>query len=253
MAEAMLRHEEEKGVHRLVMKHGANALDRPFMEALRSEIRRLADNGGPALTIASSHPSLFCPGWNLKLLGDAPRSEVGEFLAAFNALVLEIFSYPGPTAAEISGHAVAGGCQLAIACDLRVMVAGRPRLGLSELNLGVPVPGHSLRMLRSRLSSPAVDDLVFRGEGCTAERARQLGLVHRVAQPGEMMAATVSEMTRLAGRPRTAFIQTKQMLLSAVWAAMREPRPAEDDAFLDCWFEPETRSRIASMSSRLRR
>jgi enoyl-CoA hydratase/carnithine racemase len=252
MVEGLLRHEEDRGVHRLVMKHGPNALDRPLMTALRSEIRRLAVGGAPALTIASAHPSLFCPGWNLKLLAGAPREDVADFLSEFNALVLEIFSYPGPTAAEIGGHAVAGGCQLAIACDLRVMISGRPRIGLSELNLGVPVPGHSLRMLRSRLSSPAVDDVVFRGEGCDAERARELGLVHRIAQPGEMKSATAAEITRLAGRPRTAFIQTKQMLLSAVWAAMREPQPAEDKAFLDCWFEPETRNRITGISSRLR-
>jgi enoyl-CoA hydratase len=252
MADGLLRHEEERGLHRLVMKHGPNALDRPLMTALRSEIRRLAAGGAPALTIASAHPSLFCPGWNLKLLADAPRGDVGGFLTEFNALVLEIFSYPGPTAAEIGGHAVAGGCQLAIACDLRVMVSGRPRIGLSELNLGVPVPGHSLRMLRSRLSSPAVDDVVFRGEGCAAERARELGLVHRVVQPGEMKSATAAEITRLAGRPRMAFIQTKRMLLSDVWAAMREHQPAEDEAFLDCWFEPESRSRITGISSRLR-
>ncbi len=253
MADGLLRHEEDKGVHRLVMKHGPNALDRPLMAALRSEIHSLADGGAPALTIASAHPSLFCPGWNLKLLADAPRADVRDFLTEFNTLILELFSYPGPTAAEIGGHVVAAGCQMAIACDLRVMVAGRPRIGLSELNLGVPVPGHSLRMLRSRLSSPAVDDLVFRGEGCTAERARELGLVHRVAQPGEMKAATAHEISRLAGRPRTAFVQTKRMLLSAVWAVMREPRPGEDEAFLDCWFEPETRSRITGMSSQLRR
>jgi enoyl-CoA hydratase/carnithine racemase len=124
---------------------------------------------------------------------------------------------------------------------------------LSELNLGVPVPGHSLRMLRSRLSSPAFDDVVFRGEGCNAERARELGLVHRVAQPGEMKSATASEISRLASRPRAAFVQTKRMLLAGVWATMREPVPAEDEAFLDCWFEPETRSRVIGISSRLRR
>jgi enoyl-CoA hydratase len=252
MVDGLLRHEEDRGVHRLVMKHGPNALDRPLMSALTSELRRLADGGAPALTIASAHPSLFCPGWNLKLLADAPRETVGDFLAEFNALVLALFAYPGPTAAEIGGHAVAGGCLLAIACDLRVMVAGRPRLGLSELNLGVPVPGHSLRMLRSRLSSPALDDLVFRGEGCDAQRARDLGLVHRIAPPGEMKSATAHEINRLASRPRPAFVQTKRMLFSTVWAAMREPRPDEDEAFLDCWLEPDTRARITGMTSRLR-
>jgi enoyl-CoA hydratase/carnithine racemase len=251
MADAMLRHDEDKGVHRLTMNHGPNALDRPMMAAMRGELRRLAEGGAPAVILASAHPTLFCPGWNLKLLAEAPREDVRSFLAEFNALILELFSYPGPTAAEVGGHAVAAGCQMTIACDVRVMASGVPRLGLSELNLGVPVPGASLRMLRSRLSSPAVDDLVFRGEGCTAARARELGLVHRTAPPGELTGATAHETTRLAGRPRRAFVETKRLLLSAVWVAMAEPAPSEDEAFLDCWFEEETRRRIAGVSSRL--
>jgi len=252
MAEPLLRHEESKGIHRLIMDHGPNALDAPLMDALRTELRRLAKGGAPAVILASTHPSLFCPGWNLKLMADASRDEVGRFLADFKALILELFSYPGPTAAEIGGHAVAGGCLLVIACDLRVMVSGQPRLGLSELNLGVPVPGHCLRMLRSRLSSPAVDDLVFRGEGCPAERARELGLVHRVASGHELAAATAHEMARLASRPRKAFVETKRLLLTEVWDRMRHPALDEDEAFLDCWFEAETHARIGGVSSRLR-
>lgn len=252
MADALLRHEENKGVHRLIMKHGPNALDRSLMDALRSELRRLAGSGAPAVILASAHPTLFCPGWDLKLLANAPREDVATFLEDFNTLLLDLFSYPGPTGAEVGGHAVGAGCQLTIACDVRVMASGRPRLGLSELTLGVPVPGASLRMLRSRLSSPAVDDLVFRGEGCTAGRARELGLVHRTAPPEELVGATAHEMARLAGRPRRAFVETKRLLLSSVWEAMGRPSPTEDQAFLDCWFEAETHERIAGVSGRLR-
>jgi len=252
MAEPRLRHEESKGIHRLIMNHGPNALDPPLMDDLRNVLRSLGESGAPAVIVTSAHPSLFCPGWDLKLLAEASREEVGRFLSAFNALIFELFSYPGPTGAEIGGHAVAAGCQLSIACDVRVMASGQPRLGLSELNLGVPVPGHSLRMLRSRLSSPAVDDLVFRGEGCPAERARELGLVHRVASSNELTAVTAHEMARLASRPRRAFVETKRLLLAEVWDRMRHPAEDEDEAFLECWFEDETHDRIAGVSSRLR-
>jgi enoyl-CoA hydratase/carnithine racemase len=252
MAESLVHHDETKGIHRLTMDHGPNALDRPLMKAMRTELDRLAGDGAPAVIVASAHPTLFCPGWDLKLLADATRDDVRDFLAEFNAVILDLFSYPGPTAAEIGGHAVAAGCLLAVACDLRVMAVGRPHLGLSELNLGVPVPGHSLRMLRSRLSSPAVDDLVFRGEGCSAERARELGLIHRTASSEELTAVTTHEITRLAARPRRAFVETKRLLLSGVWAEMKEAARDEDEAFLECWFEAETHGRIAGVSSRLR-
>lgn len=251
MTDMLLRHEENRGIHRLVMDHGPNALDRSLMGALREALGALAEDGAPAVVLASAHPRLFCPGWDLKLLASAGRDEIAAFLDDFNALIVEFFSYPGPTAAAIGGHAVAGGCLLALTCDLRVMATGQPRQGLSELNLGVPVPGNSLRMLRARLSSPALDDLVFRGEGCTAERARELGIVHRTAAPGDLLTTTEIELAKLASRPRRAFVETKKLLLEDVWAVMRTTRPDEDAAFIDCWYEEETQERIAGTANRL--
>ena len=251
MAEDVLVHEENRGIHRLVMDHGPNALDPALMGALRDRLRELSAGGAPAMILASSHQRLFCPGWDLKLLADADRDQLGEFLQEFNSLILDLFSYPGPTAAAVGGHAVAAGCLLSLCCDLRVMATGQARQGLSELNLGVPVPSNSLRMLRSRLSSPALDEIVFRGEGCTATRARELGIVHRTAGAPDTMAVTELELAKLAGSPRRAFVETKNFLLGHVWEDMRRGSPDEDAAFLDCWFEDETKQRIAGVASRL--
>ena len=96
MAEKLLRREERQGVHWLTMDHGPNALDRPLMDELRSALQELAAGSSPAVILASSHSTLFCPGWNLKLLAGAKRQEVGDFLTTYNSLILELFSYPGP-------------------------------------------------------------------------------------------------------------------------------------------------------------
>jgi enoyl-CoA hydratase len=253
MADDVLIHEENRGIHCLVMNHGPNALDQTLMSALRVKLGQLVEDGAPAVVLASSHPRLFCPGWNLKLLADAERDEVGEFLQAFNTLILDLFSYPGPTAAAIGGHSVAAGCLLSLSCDLRVMATGQARQGLSELNLGVPVPGGSLRMLRARLSSPALDDLVFRGKGCTATRARELGIVHRTAAEADTLAVTELELGKLASRPRRAFVESKRFLFGEVWEAMGRGSAKEDAAFLDCWFENETKERIAGVARQLGR
>jgi enoyl-CoA hydratase/carnithine racemase len=106
-------------------------------------------------------------------------------------------------------------------------------------------------MLRARLSSPALDDLVFRGEGCTATRARELGIVHRTAAPSDTQAVTEIELGKAAGRPRRAFVATKRMLLADVWDAMRRGLSEEDAAFLECWFEDETKERIAGVARQL--
>ncbi len=251
MSRQLLRHTEERGIHQLVMDHGPNALDRALMASLRDHLADLAKHGSPALLLASAHPTVFCPGWDLKRLAGAERPAVADFLTEFKRLILDLFSYPGPTAAALAGHAVAGGCLLAHACDLRVMATGKTRVGLSELNLGLPVPGSSLRMLRARLSSAAVDHLVFRSEGCTAERARDLGIAHRIAPFEDVLQSAQIEIGKLAGRPRRAYTVTKTLHLGEVWREMASPSDDEDAAFLECWFDRQTQERIEGVASRL--
>jgi len=176
---------------------------------------------------------------------------VSAALDRFNRLIFDLFSYPGSTAAAINGHAVAGGCLLALCCDLRIMATGRPRIGLSELNLGVPVPAASLVMLRERLAANVVEELVVGGDGCNADRARDQGVVHRVAEPELVQAKTERELARLAAKPRHAFAATKRFLLGESWRRMSEPNIDDDAAFIDCWFTPETQRRISGLVERL--
>lgn len=251
MPDRPLRHHELHGIHRLILDDGANALDLPLMAAIRDAVADLSSHGAPPLMLASSHPVMFCPGWDLKQLAAADRGRVKATLEVFNNLILEIFTYPGPTAAAITGHAVAGGWLLALACDLRVMASGRPRLGFAELNLGVPVPAGSLRMVRARCSSFAIDETLLRGEGCTAERAYELGLVHRVEPVEQVVVAVDRELIRLTSRPARGYAATKQLLLGTAWREMRAGFPAEDELFLDCWFSAEAQQRIAELARSL--
>lgn len=244
MADETLHREDQKGIHHLVMNDGPNALNPKLMDALSGALTELRDQGAPPVLLKSSHPALFCPGWDLKYLAGAQRNDVADALERFNRLIFDLFSYPGPTGAAIQGHAVAGGCLLAMCCDLRIMAMGRPRIGLSELNLGVPVPASSLVMLRERLAANVVEELVVGGDGCNAERARSLGVAHRIAEPDLVAAKTERELSRLAAKSTRAFAATKRFLLGDSWRRMSEPGAAADEVFLDCWFSPETQERI---------
>jgi len=244
MADEKLHRKDIKGIHHLVMNDGPNALNPILMDALSGALSELREDGAPPVLLGSSHPALFCPGWDLKHLEGAQRDEVADALARFNQLIFDLFSYPGPTGVAIQGHAVAGGCLLALCCDLRIMATGRPRIGLSELNLGVPVPASSLIMLRERLAANVVEELVVGGDGCNADRARNQGVVHRIAEPGLVAAKTERELTRLAAKPARAFAATKRFLLGDSWRRMSQQGTADDEAFLECWFSPETQERI---------
>jgi enoyl-CoA hydratase/carnithine racemase len=251
MPDRPIRHHEVHGIHRVILDDGANPLNLPLMAAIRDVVAGLREHGAPPLLLASSHPTVFCPGWDLKRLAGADRGRVRANLEVFNGLILDVFSYPGPTAAAITGHAVGGGWLLALACDLRVMAVGRPRLGFAELNLGVPVPAGSVHMLRARCTPFAIAEALLRGEGCTAERAHELGLVHWVEPVEQVVVAVDRELSRLASRPARAYVTTKEMLFGETWRAMRVSSAAEDERFLDCWFSAEAQQRIAELATSL--
>jgi enoyl-CoA hydratase len=251
MSEAMLRLSEERGIHWLTMNSGPNLLDEGLMAALRDCLGKLREGGAPPILIASSHHNLFCPGWDLKRLTTADRPAVATVLGMFNDLILDLFSYPGPTAVAIGGHAVAGGCLLALACDLRIMATGRPRLGLAELNLGVPVPAGALLMLRARLGAATVEEVVLRGDGCAAERARELGLVYRAVTSDEVNGTTDRELRKLASKSSRAYAATKSFLYSGVWERIQAANGDGAAVFLDCWFDDETQRRIADVARSL--
>ncbi len=247
MADELVRQFDDRGVHRLIMDNGANALDVPLLTALSQRMGALRADGAPPVLLASTHPTLFSPGWNLKELVGADRQRVGEMLNAFNRLIFDFFSYPGPTAVAITGHAVAGGCLLAMAGDVRIMGSGRPRLGFAELNLGVPVPAASIRMLKARAAVGVVDEVVLGGEGCTAERAHDLGLVHRVAPVEQVVVVADRELRKLGSKPARAYATTKAYLYGDDWRAMENQTDEADRQFLDCWFDDESRRRIAEV------
>jgi len=249
MPEQLIRLHEVRGIHRIILDDGANALDLSLMAAVRDAVAGLRSHGAPPLMLASSHPSVFSPGWDLKQLVGADRDRVRATLASFNELILEVFSYPGPTAAAITGHAVAGGCLLALACDLRVMATGRTRLGFAELNLGIPVPAGSLRMVRARIGPLAIDETVLRGEGCRAERAREIGLVHRAEPVEQVVVAVDRELSRIASKPARAYAATKEILFAEVWQAIGGDSELQDEEFLECWFSEATQQRITDVVS----
>jgi enoyl-CoA hydratase len=232
---------------------GANALDGTLVSAIEAALDRLEAAGSPAVVLASAHPTVFCPGLDLKKLDGQPRAVVRELIVRYLALLRRLATYRGPVVAALAGHAIGGGCLLAMACDRRVMARSRARLGLSEINLGIPVPAGAVTMLLALFPTRAVEQLVLEGDGLGGERALELGLVERLAD----VDTVVDDSCRLAGhlgsRPAAAFTAAKAFLRHGLGEAMAERDVAEIERLLDRWFDPDTQDRIGAMISQMRR
>ena len=121
-----------------------------------------------------------------------------EFLPALTAAFMAVFDHPGPVLAAINGHAIAGGCVLAAACDVRVMSQGT--IGLAELSVGVPFPVAALEIMR-HAAGPAASRLVLAAELLGPAQAQAIGLIHGIEEPGVLLESVLGQAQRMARDP----------------------------------------------------
>ena len=116
---------------------GKNALSPELMDRVLATLRQ--SFGAPVLLTGSG--DAFSAGLDLKALGKMDPSSLETYLRKLEALVETLYTYPGPTVAAVNGHAIAGGCVLALCCDFQV-ITDQPKVkyGLNELALGLQFP-----------------------------------------------------------------------------------------------------------------
>ena len=176
-----------------------NAVDREHAEELAQAFRRFDDDDSLAVAILTGAGGAFCSGADLKAVaaGHGNRA-VSEGDGPMGPTRLELGK---PVIAAIEGHAVAGGLELALWCDLRVAAEGAT-LGVYCRRWGVPlIDGGTVRLPRLIGHSRAMD-LILTGRGVGGEEALAMGLVNRVAPDGEALSAAVALAEQLAGFPQ---------------------------------------------------
>lgn len=214
MAEAV-RVERRGAVTTVILGRPArrNAVDRPTAEALAAAFRAFDEDPGAAVGVLYGDHGTFCSGADLKALagGDAGLVNDGgaDAALAINRISSEGDGPMGPTRlvlqkpviAAIAGHAVAGGLELALWCDLRVAEEDAV-LGVFCRRFGVPlIDGGTVRLPRLIGLSRALD-LILTGRAVGAAEALQMGLVNRVVPRGQARAAAEALAQELCALPQ---------------------------------------------------
>jgi enoyl-CoA hydratase/carnithine racemase len=192
-----------------------------------------------ALVITGSG-SCFSAGVDLRRILDGGRPYTAELLAALSRTFRVVFDHPRPTVAAVNGHAIAGGCVLALACDVRLMSGGR--IGLTELAVGVPFPTAALEVVRHALGSRA-DQVLLGAQTTDRERALALGMVDELPEPADLLPRAVALATELAARSPESYRLAKVQLHRSANAAI-EATADGDAAVLAGWTSDDTRRRI---------
>ncbi len=176
-----------------------NALSRAVNEELRRLAASLGDDPGVrAVVLTGAGDQAVCAGADLKERKGVPAAESKPYIDAISGAIDAWARIPKPTICALNGSAYGGGLELALACDLRLIVEGA-ELGLTEVRLGImPGAGGTPRLPRL-IGVAAAKELILLGRRVSAERALALGLVMAVVPPGGLAAAVDGLIGELAG------------------------------------------------------
>jgi enoyl-CoA hydratase len=243
----VLNIEDQGGVAVVRIHHGkVNALDAELLERLITTVGELTDVDGVVLTGTGR---AFSAGVDLKRVVDGGADYVERFLAALSGALLAVFDHPRPVVAAVNGHAIAGGCVLAAACDVRLMSAGS--IGLTELAVGVPFPVAALEIMRHVLG-PAAQSFVLGAGTIDAAQAEAAGLVDEVVDPDLLVDQAVRRAAGLARMPWETFSLAKRQLHRETRARIGRYRPVDDPVVAELWDSAPVREAMARFVSQLR-
>lgn len=223
---------------------GKNALGSALMDEV---LGQLHEASGRAVLLTGAGDA-FCAGLDLKELASLDAAGMETYLRKLEALVETLYTYPGPTVALVNGHAIAGGCVLALCCDHQVAAADpRIKIGLNELALGLRFPPVTLSVVRERVPKRHLNQVLLGAGLHPPAKALELGLVDEVSEDAGTVAR--ERLAALAAHPPAAYVGTKAELRGAtVDASQSEQKFVRE--ILPTWTAPELKSRLAAALKR---
>lgn len=157
-----------------------NALNREAMSELSTAIDVVgADNNIKVVIITGTGEKSFCAGADIRYVVNIDPIEAEKYATFIHGLLNKIENLEKPVIAVVNGYALGGGCELALACDIRI-ASSNAKIGQTEVTVGIP-PGWGGTQRLLRIVGPAkTKELIYTGKMITAEEAEEIGLVNRV-------------------------------------------------------------------------
>lgn len=202
----------------------ANALSVPMIDALLAAVGR-AESEGRAVVL-TGRPGRFCAGFDLKVMMSGPDAAVA-LLRRGSELLLRLYGASVPLVIACSGHALAGGALVVLTGDTRLGAQGEFKLGLNEVQIGLPVPVLAMEFARSRLLPTELTRATLLAQVYAPDEAVRAGWLDRTVAGEDLLAQAKAEAARLGALPRPAFQATKQRLRGVAIADI-QARMAED-------------------------
>ena len=233
------------GVLRMEREHG-NAINDALVESLVATLAEAESEPAIRGVLLTAAGKMFSPGLDLQELAVLDREAMERFMRRFSAAVLTLYTFPKPVVATLHGHALAGGCVLALCADWRVLRRGAVT-GLNEVKVGVPLPFGVALIVRDAVPKNRLTEVALLGRNYTDEAALAAGLADELADPASVEAVARERLEEFIAKDTSAFAVTKRYLRSPVVERIRANNRLLIPEWLDGWFSPGTTARIAAI------
>ena len=223
-------------------KDVTNAIDLELVRGLSQYLNEAKDDERiSGLVLTSANEKFFSIGFDIPNLIGLERDDFMEFYRAFNRLCIDLYAFPKPTVAAITGHAVAGGCIIATCCDYRFIAEGKKLMGLNEIKLGVPLPYPADCILRQITDDRSVRKLVDTGDFFPPEETSRMGLVDEVMPIGRVLPASVEKVKAIASSSLRAYGVIKRYRTEKVCMQIQKDLVESEAEFVEMWYSDEVR------------
>jgi enoyl-CoA hydratase/carnithine racemase len=202
---------------RLNRPEARNALSPELMERLAAELERLDPDPAARCIVIAGSEKVFAAGADIKAMSERSFAEALRHPAA--GFWRRLAAIKTPMVAAVSGYALGGGCELALACDMIVAAEGAT-FGQPEINLGIIPGGGGTQRLARVLGKQRAMEYVLTGKRFDAATAYELGLVNRVTANGAWLGTAMALAWEVAEKPPVAARLGKQAVLVAEETAL---------------------------------
>lgn len=210
MADPITYEVKDKIAHITLDDGKVNAMSLAFFQALGAALDH-AERERPSAVIIGGRPGVFSAGLNLKLLPTLAPADLETTMLAFGRTMLRVFTFPLPTVAAVSGHAIAGGAMLAFACDLRYAAEGPFRIHLNEVAIGLPLPSWAIALAQSAVPPRWHTEAILHARLYSPDEALERGIIDGVARPAtSLLEIACAAAVPLAALDQAAYAVAKQ-------------------------------------------
>lgn len=218
---------------------GKNAMSSSMLRWLQEELARAE---GRAVMVQGTG-NAFSAGLDLNevatLTADPPA--MLAFLHALERTMVAYYTHPAPVVACVNGHAIAGGCVLALCADHRIAQASpKTKIGLNEVSLGVEFPPHTLQIVRDRVPPRSRERVLLGAELFDVGGALAHGLIDEISE--DALAAARRRVAELAALPRQAYRATKRAIRASLVSPAEQERQLQE--VLSAWTSADLRARV---------